>query len=220
MYSFAQREDTIVIDEPLYAYYLARTGADHPGREEVIASMDQDPQKIFSGIHNRGKSSSVVFIKNMCHHFIDLPVSYILEFKNVFLIRDPADMLRSLSIQVPNPVIRDTGLRDQWDIFTKLVDSGQLPVVIDAETLSNDPLRVLTLLCEKLEIPFLESMLSWNKGPRPEDGIWAKHWYQKVHNSSGFTRYVKTSLPFPENLASLLEECKPYYLNLYQLAIK
>ncbi len=36
MYSFAQREDTRVIDEPLYGHYLKVTGVLHPGRKEVI----------------------------------------------------------------------------------------------------------------------------------------------------------------------------------------
>ncbi|MGK7368639.1 MAG: hypothetical protein ACNS64_00385, partial [Candidatus Halalkalibacterium sp. M3_1C_030] len=36
MYSFAQRSDTKVIDEPFYAYYLRKTGKKHPGREEVL----------------------------------------------------------------------------------------------------------------------------------------------------------------------------------------
>ena len=39
MRSFGSRADTTVVDEPLYAYYLARTGVDHPGRDEVIAKF-------------------------------------------------------------------------------------------------------------------------------------------------------------------------------------
>ena len=31
-YSFAQRPDTKVIDEPIYAHYLLSTGISHPGR--------------------------------------------------------------------------------------------------------------------------------------------------------------------------------------------
>ena len=45
MYSFAQRPDTIVFDEPLYAHYLRVTGIDHPGKEEVLASQEQDGEK-------------------------------------------------------------------------------------------------------------------------------------------------------------------------------
>ena len=46
MYSFAQRADTRVVDEPLYAHYLARSGADHPGRDDVLASQDTDGSSV------------------------------------------------------------------------------------------------------------------------------------------------------------------------------
>lgn len=35
MYSFAQRADTAVLDEPLYANYLRLTGLPRPYREQV-----------------------------------------------------------------------------------------------------------------------------------------------------------------------------------------
>ena len=38
MRSWENRPDTVVADEPLYAHYLARTGIDHPGRDEIIAA--------------------------------------------------------------------------------------------------------------------------------------------------------------------------------------
>jgi hypothetical protein len=37
MRAFENRPDTVVVDEPLYAAYLSRTGIDHPAREAVIA---------------------------------------------------------------------------------------------------------------------------------------------------------------------------------------
>ena len=39
MRSWENRQDTVVTDEPLYAFYLQRTGLAHPGREEILASM-------------------------------------------------------------------------------------------------------------------------------------------------------------------------------------
>jgi hypothetical protein len=39
MRAWENRPDTVVVDEPLYAFYLAETGLDHPGRDEVIASQ-------------------------------------------------------------------------------------------------------------------------------------------------------------------------------------
>ena len=42
MRAWENRGDCAVSDEPLYAHYLAHTGADHPGRDEVIAAGDVD----------------------------------------------------------------------------------------------------------------------------------------------------------------------------------
>ena len=42
MRAWENRPDTVVVDEPLYAYYLAATGIDHPGRDAVLASQPTD----------------------------------------------------------------------------------------------------------------------------------------------------------------------------------
>ena len=42
MRAWENRPDTVVVDEPFYAAYLLRTGIDHPGRDEVIASQPTD----------------------------------------------------------------------------------------------------------------------------------------------------------------------------------
>ena len=38
MRSFGNRPDTTVVDEPMYAHYLAATGLDHPAREAVLST--------------------------------------------------------------------------------------------------------------------------------------------------------------------------------------
>ncbi len=53
MRSFGNRPDTVVVDEPLYGYYLARTGIDHPGRDEVIASQPGDWRVALGGSRGR-----------------------------------------------------------------------------------------------------------------------------------------------------------------------
>ena len=42
MRAWSARPDCVVVDEPLYAFYLAATGIDHPGRDEVVASQPTD----------------------------------------------------------------------------------------------------------------------------------------------------------------------------------
>ena len=50
MRAFENRPDTVVVDEPLYAAYLARTGIDHPVRDEVIASQPTDLAAAVAGL--------------------------------------------------------------------------------------------------------------------------------------------------------------------------
>ena len=220
MYAFAQRPDTHVIDEPLYAHYLRVSNADHPGHEEVLAAMDQDGDRVTREVILGPCDRSILFMKQMAHHLVDLDLSFLSKTVNLLLIRDPKEMLPSLVNQLPDPTLTDTGLRRQTELYDQLVELGQDPIVIDArETLLN-PASVLGALCDRIRIPYLETMLQWKPSPRPEDGVWAKHWYQKVQQSSGFAPYRPKTDPFPERLRSLLDECIPHYEKLYALAIK
>ena len=51
MYSFGNRMDMTVIDEPFYGYYLdIHPEIDHPGRSETLASMPTDYRAIITEI--------------------------------------------------------------------------------------------------------------------------------------------------------------------------
>ena len=52
MYSFSQRNDTKVFDEPLYAHYLNSTMAYqyHPGANEVLESQEKDGAKVIKNM--------------------------------------------------------------------------------------------------------------------------------------------------------------------------
>ena len=53
MRSWENREDTEVWDEPLYAYYLSRTGLPHPGREAIMAAGECDWAKVIRRCKHR-----------------------------------------------------------------------------------------------------------------------------------------------------------------------
>ena len=50
MRAWGNRDDTVVIDEPLYAYYLQATGKQHPGANEVIATGETDWRKVIAHV--------------------------------------------------------------------------------------------------------------------------------------------------------------------------
>lgn len=230
MYSFAQRTDTTVVDEPLYAHYLASTDADtyHPGSAEILASMENDGAVVADTIAKGPYSTPVVFFKQMTHHLVNLDWSFMAHTVNVILTRDPVDMLPSHAKNIPEPTMRDVGYAKHLSLLRYLRDLGQTPPVLDARLVLENPRGVLGALCQRIGIDFDEAMLRWDAGPRAEDGVWAKDWYANVHQSTGFGIYrPKYSLnaqpntqPFPERLKPLLQECQPIYEQLSALAIR
>jgi hypothetical protein len=221
MYSFAQLRNIRVVDEPLYGHYLRVSGARHPGRQQVMDAMDCDGDKVIASLlREQAENPSVVlFIKHMAHHLVELDLNFLEATNNVFLVRDPREMLPSLTVQLPDATLTDTGLQQQWQLFSELSTHGQRPAVLDSRELLLDPEHILRALCAHLELQFDVGMLSWETGGRPEDGVWAPHWYHAVHRSTGFAPY-RAKPGFPEHLQTLLDACSPYYEKLYAQAFR
>ncbi len=221
MYSFAQRTDTTVVDEPLYAYYLAQTGIEHPGREEILQNMESDLPTILDKVIFGSYDTPVLFMKHMIHHFINMDTSFLEKTENIFFIRNPYDVLASYTQVIENPTMEDIGIKRQYEIYELLRSKGKVAALIDTKELLANPGKTLAMLCEQMNILFEESMLSWPAGARPEDGIWAKYWYKSIHNSTGFKPYEeKPRKQLSDQAEKLLKACQPYYDYLYDKSIK
>lgn len=220
MYSFAQRRDTRALDEPLYAHYLRATGARHPGRDEVLAAMENDGAKVVRDVILGPCDRPVLFMKQMAHHLVEIDRGFLKQTANVLLVRDPAWVLPSLAKKVSDVGMRDTGFAVLTELRRQLREWGQDPPVVDAGHLLRDPPGVLKILCEALGVAFDPAMLSWPAGPHPEDGVWAPYWYHNAHLSTGFQPYREEPGPLPENLLPLLEECQSHYERLEADAIR
>ncbi|HYG18314.1 MAG TPA: sulfotransferase family protein, partial [Ohtaekwangia sp.] len=138
MYSFAQRPDTIVMDEPFYAFYLAATDVDHPGKEAVLKRQHRNEKDVLREIF-KPWPKPVLFIKNMSHHIELLREKFLTDVTNVFLIRNPAQIIASYAKVIANPVMRDIGIEYQYNLFEQLRLQGQNPVVIDSGRLLENP---------------------------------------------------------------------------------
>lgn len=223
MRSWGNREDTVVCDEPLYAHYLQVTGLDHPGRDEVIACHEPDWRKVVAQLvgpipDGRG----IFFQKHMAHHLLpEIGRDWLSQVTNCFLIRDPQEMLTSLIKILPQPTVEDTGLPQQLEIF-ELVrrETGQIPPVLDARDVLDNPRQRLTQLCDRLRVPFSERMMSWPPGRRTTDGVWARHWYAQVESSTSFRPYESKGEPVPESLQDVLLHCQDCYDRLSEFRLR
>ena len=220
MYAFARRADTRVVDEPLYAHYLRVSGAEHPGREEVLAAQDADGERVVREVVLGPCDRPMLFLKQMAHHLVELDRAFLARCANVILTRDPREMLPSLAVNLPRPTLAETGYAHQTSLLGELRRLGQDAPVLEARALLADPRGVLSELCARLGLAFDERMLAWEPGPRPEDGVWARHWYASVHRSRGFEPWAPKTAPFPPALEPLLAECRPHYDVLCARAIR
>jgi hypothetical protein len=220
MYSFAQRDDTVVVDEPLYAHYLKITGIDHPGRDETLQSQENDGEKVVQQIILGEYDKPVLFLKQMTHHLVNISLDFLQRTKNIIFIRDPKQIIASYS-QVRSDVnMQDIGIEKQWELFNHLIENNLSCIVLDSNEILKSSKNVLNQLCDALQIPFTEKMLYWPAGAKPYDGIWAKYWYQNVHESTGFEKQKTSERLLPEYLQPLYEESKIYYECLYPYSIK
>lgn len=214
MRSFGSRPGCKAVDEPFYAYYLKKTGLDHPMREEVVASQSTDWQTVVREITARLNSdTTMLYIKHMTHHILpEIDLDWISSHRNCFLIRNPKQVIASYSQKRSQISTDDIGIKRQLEIFEKVQEQSEAaPIVIDMEDILKNPEAMTKRLCEKLDLAWDSKMLSWPKGPRPEDGIWARHWYESVENTTGFSPYTPKEITLAPEYMSLYEEQLPYY---------
>jgi hypothetical protein len=214
MYAFAARGDCAVVDEPFYGAYLAATGLEHPMRDAVIASQSRDPVAVAQACTGPiPQEQSLFYQKHMTLHMIpEFPRGFMRQLSNVFLIRHPARVVASYAKKREGPTLADIGFQQQAELFDEVADwLGHAPLVIDSADIRNDPDKALSGLCAALGIPYTDRMLRWDLGPKPYDGVWAPHWYNAVHRSTGFEDPEAALPELPAAYQALADQALPYY---------
>ncbi|MEA3356998.1 MAG: HAD family hydrolase [Patescibacteria group bacterium] len=223
MYSWGNRPDTVVWDEPFYAHYLKknkRAYKEHPMSAVIMNNNETDEdliiKKLAQDMLPEGKS--VFFQKHMSHHLMDgMRRDWLRNVQNCFLIRDPFEVILSLSQKLSNIKLQDTGFEDQYRLFRYVCDTtGSIPIVIDHKDLLTNPEIMLRNLCRRFHVDFDESMLSWESGPKKFDGIWASYWYGNAWKSTGFIAYKQRKGSIPEYLEPIYRKSLGLYEELFK----
>ena len=222
MRAWETRSDTTVSDEPFYGYYLERTGVEHPGRDEIIASMGTDWRRIVQDITGPIPGGRAVWYqKHMTHHILpEMGRDWLNKLQHCFLIRDPHDVVASYERVRPEATAEDLGYPQQAEIFDQVLYSADIPPpVLDSVDILANPERMLIALCAALDLPFTKTMLRWRAGTRTSDGVWAKHWYTNVETSTGFMAPRSSKSELSDAQKTLAETCQPFYERLHSFRI-
>jgi hypothetical protein len=219
MRSFENRPDCAVWDEPLYGYYLAATGIDHPGAAEVIADQGSDADAVIArciGPIPNGKA--LFYQKHMTLHLLpELDRGWLANLENCFLIREPEAVIASYAAVRSEATLADIGFVQQAELFDQVrAMSDQLPMVVDSRSFLQDPRAMLQAMCARLDIEFSEAMLNWPAGRRESDGVWAPYWYDSVWQSTGFAPYSERAYKLTDKDREIARKARPYYEKLYR----
>lgn len=216
MYAFGARSDCAIMDEPFYAAFLAATGADHPMADEIIAAHDSDARSVAAACAGPIPGAKPhLYMKHMPHHMMaGFPMAWADECRHAHLLRHPARVIASYAAKQSRITAADIAYERQFEIWQRY--GGP---VIESETIRSDPKAALTALCQAIGIEFQDSMLCWPLGGRAEDGIWAKHWYAAVQNSTGFAGPEGALPQIPSAYAPLLDAALPIYHEMRAAAL-
>lgn len=225
MRAWEHRPDCVVSDEPLYAAWLASSGAAHPGREEIVAAGQTDWRAVVATLTGPVPGGHAIWYqKHMCHHLSDdIEFAWTDALVNIFLIRRPDEVIASY-IQARGTdriTAQDVGLPRQLELFEWIrARQGATPLVIDSGEFLQAPEAHLRGLCAQLGVEFLPAMLSWPAGPRDSDGVWAKHWYASVWRSTGFAAPRARDIKLTGRAAQVARDCEPLYEALHAHSLR
>jgi hypothetical protein len=227
MYSFAQRSDTTVIDEPFYPAWLeACPNVPRADDEREIvrngSKLPTDAQEVVDSVLLGACDSPVLFCKHMSKHFTDLHFDHdavLAVGPHIILTRNPVNVCLSFEASGNEPTLDELGYPALVTLVSRIRSAGQEAIVVDTDALQAQPEATLRELCTRLGLAFDEAMLSWPAGPKPYDGPWAGKWYTELHNTTGFKMRTSTQRPLPASRAPLVEECYPFYDFLQRRAL-
>ena len=222
MRSFENRTDTAVIDEPFYAHFLKQTNLNHPGRNEIISTLDSNWDNIVLKITGPiPENKSIWYQKHMAQHNLEgCDLNWIKSFHNCILIRDPKYVIPSYNKEYSLSDEKLLGYCQQLNLIRILEDEESItPPIFDATDILEKPEQALKKICISVGIRFSQKMLKWPKGKRKSDGVWAKYWYRNVENSSGFQPFQKKNIIIDKKLISLYQTCLADYNSMYEKRI-
>ena len=221
MRSFANRSDvSLVLDEPMYGYYLQLTGKNHPMTDDIKKSLPTSMDGVIELCTNY-EDNNLSYQKHMIHHLMgNFSLDWLDTLTNCFLIRNPQEVVPSFLQKLPHGRFNDMAFGDQLKFFNYLKDKNKkIPIVIDANDIRMNPEKCLKILCNKLNISWDENMLRWEKGIMPYDGIWAEHWYPSVIQSNSFRPPSKQLPSLTDIERRLVDKAMPFYQKIYQYKI-
>ena len=223
MRAFENRPDTVVVDEPLYAAYLARTGIDHPAREEVIASQPTDLAAAVAGLV-RAAAARPPRPLRQAHGAPRLPRhGPALDAALPQRAADPRPgrgrrLVRALPGDAASPTTSGCPSRGGcWSCGTSTTSRCRSST---RATSCARPRRTCAGCATGSASRSPTGCCPGRPARATSDGVWAPHWYAAVWSSTGFEPWRPRETNLSDHDAAVAEACRPIYEALHARRVR
>jgi len=228
-----ERGDLHCFHEPFIHYYYVHLGVKKLSHFDADTNQSTEFDDIVNNLKQHALSEPV-FFKDMSYYVV--PKIFESEdlvnlIKHVFMIRDPRKSILSYYKLDTDIICDEIGLEAQWRHLEWIRNAtGTTPVVLEAETIQQDPQKTMSILWEKLNLPFVERAFEWQNNETPEDWQQVAGWHETASSSTAIEptqlenesdiqmRFDKVAKDAPQ-LKQYLEHHWPYYQRLKNLAL-
>lgn len=220
-----ERGDFRILHEPFsYLYYVKGESASID-QQHVDLSHPTDYPGIRDHIE-KAANEKPVFFKDMCAHCNEQLVGdndFLKRITNTFLIRDPAKTIASFYAMNPKVTVAEIGLEQLAQVYTRVMaQEGEIPIVVDADDLENDPNGTINAYCRQLGIAFLPEAMTWDAEHKNEWDIW-KDWHRDAAQSTGIVKNMETfevTIDNSDHLRNYYDRLLPFYQQMYAKRIQ
>lgn len=214
-----ERGDLITLHEPfLYLYYLQDAK-----KELDYFDPDPDQPRSYEAVREHILEMSeqgIVFVKDMSYYVADYIHSdheFVRRVKNTFLIRDPRRSIASYYKADKQVTCEEIGLETEYRHFKLAWElTGEVPVVIDADDLQDDPEGTLRAYCQALGLAFAPESLAWDDAVPPS---WqhVAGWHSDLADSKGLVKRKTPGKPAVDvNSIPVLKAYYDHHLPFYE----
>jgi Sulfotransferase domain len=199
-----ERGDVTVLHEPLVS--LLDDGQ--------VSVVDGPTLRSVAEVLDHAKSlPGTVFVKDTTEHrYTDhLTPELAAGITHTFVVREPSAAIASHVAVKPEASCSDIGYEYQFLIFEMVRElTGQVPVVLDSDSLVQDPEAAVAAYCAAIGLPYKPEAMRWQAGDRPE---WEHNarWHVTAGRTSGFLTAPPRPVPLEGHLRDYYDFHRPFY---------
>lgn len=217
-----QRGDLDCLHEPFgEAWYQGEAPLWHRFTSGEKTTPGLTLESVWDDIKARAQAGPV-FIKDFPHYINHMwDEEFLSHFSHAFLIRDPAKTISSMFNKWPDFHEGEVGFPEQRALFDLIwALNGSPPPVIDSDDLLEDPHTMVAKFCDAVDIPFMESALTWQAGGNPAEHSWwdGGSFHHNLAQSTGLkpqTRKYTEVRDAPPRVQQVYRRMKPHYDRMF-----